>query len=60
MALFDSAVILLLIIWSGKQSGMVIDPKKEIREVYTCLNVLRSFERRWQIAGRLWQILRRK
>ncbi|KAJ7188030.1 fungal-specific transcription factor domain-containing protein [Mycena filopes] len=54
MALFDSSVILLLIVWSGKKHGMTIDASKEIRDVHICLNVLRSFERRWQIAGRLW------
>jgi hypothetical protein len=46
MALFDSSVILLLIVWSGKQNGMTIDASKEIRDVHTCLNILRSFERR--------------
>lgn len=46
MALFDSAVILLLIVWSGKQTGMVVDATKEIRDVHACLDVLRSFERR--------------
>ncbi|KAJ6500093.1 fungal-specific transcription factor domain-containing protein, partial [Mycena vitilis] len=57
MALFDSSVILLLIIWSGRQNGMTIDANKEIRDVHTCLNILRSFERRWQIAGRLWDTI---
>ncbi|KAJ7859690.1 fungal-specific transcription factor domain-containing protein, partial [Mycena leptocephala] len=57
MALFDSSVILLLIVWSGKQNGMTIDASKEIRDVHTCLNILRSFERRWQIAGRLWDTI---
>ncbi|KAJ7702971.1 fungal-specific transcription factor domain-containing protein, partial [Mycena rosella] len=57
MALFDSAVILLLIVWSGKQTGMVIDASKEIRDVHAVLNVLQSFERRWQVAGRLWDTI---
>ncbi|KAJ7091171.1 fungal-specific transcription factor domain-containing protein [Mycena epipterygia] len=57
MALFDSAVILLLIVWSGKQTGMVVDATKEIRDVHACLDVLRSFERRWQVAGRLWDTI---
>ncbi|KAJ7772586.1 fungal-specific transcription factor domain-containing protein [Mycena maculata] len=57
MGLFDSSVILLLIIWSGKQSGMTIDASKELRDVHACLKVLQSFEQRWQVAGRLWDIL---
>ncbi|KAJ7497517.1 fungal-specific transcription factor domain-containing protein [Mycena latifolia] len=57
MALFDSAVILLLIIWSRKKTGIVIDASKEIRDVQAVLNIFRSFERRWQIAGRLWDTI---
>nr|GAT42655.1 predicted protein [Mycena chlorophos] len=57
MALFDSSVILLLIIWSGKKNGVVVDTTKEIGDVHTCLNIIKSFERRWQIAGRLWDTL---
>ncbi|KAJ7163614.1 fungal-specific transcription factor domain-containing protein [Mycena crocata] len=57
MALFDSSVILLMIVWSRKQTGIVIDANQEIRDVHACLNVLRSYERRWQIAGRLWDTI---
>lgn len=46
MALFDSSVILLLIVWSGKKNGMTIDASKEIRDVHACLSILRSYERR--------------
>ncbi|KAJ7200688.1 fungal-specific transcription factor domain-containing protein [Mycena rebaudengoi] len=53
MALFDSSVILLIL----KQTGMAIDREKELQDVHACLDVLRSFERRWQIAGRLWDTL---
>ncbi|KAJ7496041.1 fungal-specific transcription factor domain-containing protein, partial [Mycena galericulata] len=57
MALFDSSVILLVIVWSSKQTGMTIDASKELRDVHACLNILRSFETRWQIAGRLWDTI---
>ncbi|KAF7315466.1 Zn(2)-C6 fungal-type domain-containing protein [Mycena indigotica] len=57
MALFDSSVILLLIIWSGKKNGVIVDTSKEIYDVHTCLNIMKSFERRWQVAGRLWDTL---
>ncbi|KAJ7072113.1 fungal-specific transcription factor domain-containing protein [Mycena amicta] len=57
MALFDSSVILLLIIWSGRKNGVVVDTSKEIYDVHTCLNIMKSFERRWQVAGRLWDTM---
>ncbi|KAJ7346835.1 fungal-specific transcription factor domain-containing protein, partial [Mycena albidolilacea] len=57
MALFDSSVILLLIIWSGKNNGLTLDTSKEIRDVHSNLNILQTFERRWQIAGRLWDTI---
>ncbi|KAJ7647080.1 fungal-specific transcription factor domain-containing protein [Roridomyces roridus] len=57
MALFDSSVILLLIIWSSKQTGMKIDASKELKDVHLCLNLLHGMERRWQSAGRLWDII---
>ncbi|KAJ6499094.1 fungal-specific transcription factor domain-containing protein [Mycena sanguinolenta] len=57
MALFDSSVILLLIVWSGKRNGLNLDTSKEIRDVHSNLDILKSFEHRWQIAGRLWDTI---
>ncbi|KAJ7268780.1 hypothetical protein B0H12DRAFT_67467 [Mycena haematopus] len=54
MALFDSSVILLLIVWSRKHHGLTLDTNTEIQDVHSNLNILKSFEQRWQIAGRLW------
>ncbi|KAG7086804.1 hypothetical protein E1B28_002730 [Marasmius oreades] len=57
MVLFNSAVVLLLNIWGGKKLGVTPDPVREMNDVYKCLNVLRSYEERWQIGGRLSDIL---
>ncbi|KAK7034648.1 Gypsy retrotransposon integrase-like protein 1 [Paramarasmius palmivorus] len=57
MALFNSAIVLLLNIWGGKRLGITLDPARELGDVYKCLNVLRSYEQRWQITGRLCDII---
>ncbi|KAF9256400.1 hypothetical protein L218DRAFT_218513 [Marasmius fiardii PR-910] len=57
MVLFNSGVVLLLNIWGGKKLGVTPDPMRELGDVYKCLNVLRSYEERWQIGGRLSDIL---
>ncbi|KAF7376323.1 Zn(2)-C6 fungal-type domain-containing protein [Mycena sanguinolenta] len=57
MALFDSSVILLLIVWSGRRNGLNLDTSTEIRDVHSNLGILKSFEHRWQIAGRLWDTI---
>ncbi|KAJ6629499.1 hypothetical protein B0H10DRAFT_1987446 [Mycena sp. CBHHK59/15] len=56
-AAFDSAIVLLLNIWSGKKSGLSIDPARELVDVYKCMTLLRQSERRWQCAGRYYDIL---
>ncbi|KAI3616635.1 hypothetical protein WG66_011647 [Moniliophthora roreri] len=57
MALFNSAIVLLLNIWGGKRLGITSDPARELGDVYKCLNVLRAYEKRWQITGRLCDII---
>ncbi|KAL0576126.1 Gypsy retrotransposon integrase-like protein 1 [Marasmius crinis-equi] len=57
MALFNAAIVLLLNIWRGKSVGITTDPAKELNDVYKCVNVLRTYEERWQISGRLCDIL---
>ncbi|KAL0576125.1 Gypsy retrotransposon integrase-like protein 1 [Marasmius crinis-equi] len=57
MALFNAAIVLLLNIWRGKSVGITPDPAKELNDVYKCVNVLRTYEERWQISGRLCDIL---
>jgi hypothetical protein len=46
MALFTSAVVLLLNVWAGKLSGFSGDPKKDIQGVVSCLGVMRTYESR--------------
>lgn len=49
--------MLLLSIWGGKRGGVILDPAKEMADVYRCMNILKRCEGRWHIAGRFWDIL---
>ncbi|KAK0238956.1 fungal-specific transcription factor domain-containing protein [Armillaria nabsnona] len=54
---FNAAVVLLCNIWEGQQSGLSVDLKKEMEDVYKCMRILRDFESRWRFAGVLWDVL---
>ncbi|KAJ7467196.1 fungal-specific transcription factor domain-containing protein [Mycena latifolia] len=56
-AAFDSAIVLLLNISGGTQSGLSIDTGRELVDVYKCMTLLRQSEQRWQNAGRFYDIL---
>ncbi|KAJ7204943.1 fungal-specific transcription factor domain-containing protein [Mycena pura] len=56
-AVFTSAIVLLLNVWSGRRTGLVPDPTREIANVQKCMEVVRLCEDRWQHAGLLWDIL---
>ncbi|KAJ7495521.1 fungal-specific transcription factor domain-containing protein [Mycena latifolia] len=56
-AVFTSGIVLLLNVWSGKRTGLVPDPSREIANVYKCMEVVRLCEDRRQNAGILWDIL---
>ncbi|KAJ7610745.1 fungal-specific transcription factor domain-containing protein [Mycena polygramma] len=55
--IFNSGLILLLNVWSGKRTGLVSDTHREMVNVHKCMEVMRSYENRWQSAGSLWDIL---
>jgi hypothetical protein len=46
MALFTSAVVLLLNVWAGKLSGFSGDPRKDIQGVVSCLDIMHTYESR--------------
>ncbi|KAJ7079144.1 fungal-specific transcription factor domain-containing protein [Mycena belliarum] len=54
---FISGVILILNLFGVKRAGLPIDVGKELAHVTTSLRILKSFETRWQTAGRLWELL---
>ncbi|KAK0207604.1 fungal-specific transcription factor domain-containing protein [Armillaria fumosa] len=55
---YQSAVVLLLHIWSGKRLGLSTNPAREMEDVHKCMEVLSKYENRYQIAGRHHDILR--
>ncbi|KAJ6592379.1 fungal-specific transcription factor domain-containing protein [Mycena capillaripes] len=56
-ASFTAGIILLLNVWSGKRTGLVPDPNREMANVHKCMEVARLCEHRWQSGGILWDIL---
>ncbi|KAJ7731907.1 fungal-specific transcription factor domain-containing protein [Mycena maculata] len=54
---FTSALVLLLNVWSGKRTGSMCDPSREIANVHKCMEVIRLCDDRWQNAGILWYVL---
>ncbi|KAF8175868.1 fungal-specific transcription factor domain-containing protein [Mycena galopus ATCC 62051] len=58
-AVFASGHTLLLHVWNGKRTGVVL-PEDQIREmtnVYKCMEVMSLCASRWRKAGKLWNIL---
>ncbi|KAJ7051553.1 fungal-specific transcription factor domain-containing protein [Mycena amicta] len=56
-AVFTSGLVLLLNVWSGKRSGLVPNPTRDIANVQKCMDVVKVCEDRWQHAGLLWDLL---
>ncbi|KAJ7903055.1 hypothetical protein B0H13DRAFT_1471718, partial [Mycena leptocephala] len=46
LAVFMSAIVLLLNEWSGKRTGTVPDPEREMANVFQCMRVVRMCESR--------------
>ncbi|KAJ7504376.1 hypothetical protein B0H11DRAFT_514405 [Mycena galericulata] len=59
MAVFTAGLVLLLDIWGGNRSGIGLstDSEQEMADVHRCMQVLRGCEKRWQSAGKLWDLL---
>ncbi|KAH7875845.1 fungal-specific transcription factor domain-containing protein [Lentinula edodes] len=59
MALFNASIVLLVNVWRGRRlRGTGRDVRKELVDVYRCIDLLSLHENRWQQAGRFHDILR--
>lgn len=56
MAVFTSAIVLLLSMWGGKRSGFTTDHNTGMADVHKCMKMLGASEKRWHSAGRLWYV----
>ncbi|KZV61073.1 hypothetical protein PENSPDRAFT_693721 [Peniophora sp. CONT] len=54
---FTAGVMLMLGIWNIQRTGISMDQGKETQAVYNCVALLKDVEKRWQSAGRLWDVL---
>ncbi|KAJ2915986.1 hypothetical protein MD484_g4433, partial [Candolleomyces efflorescens] len=58
VALFMSGLMLVLSIWRGKRTGITLmDERQEMQAVHSCINVLKTYEERWHLAGRFRDLL---
>ncbi|KAK0202669.1 fungal-specific transcription factor domain-containing protein [Desarmillaria ectypa] len=54
---FNAAVVLFFSIRERQQSGLSVDVKKEMEDVYKCMRILRNLESRWRGTSVLWDFL---
>ncbi|KAJ8073921.1 Gypsy retrotransposon integrase-like protein 1 [Marasmius tenuissimus] len=58
MPLFVSALILLVSTWRPQRTGIASESQKEeLADVYRCMELISKYESRYQVAGRLLDIL---
>ncbi|THV03738.1 hypothetical protein K435DRAFT_247672 [Dendrothele bispora CBS 962.96] len=58
VTLYNSALILTLNVWRGRQLKATSGTNKELVDVYKCIGMIRSYETRWQSAGTYCDIIR--
>ncbi|KAF5380652.1 hypothetical protein D9757_007022 [Collybiopsis confluens] len=58
MAVFNSSILILLNLWSGKRLGMMVDAQREMEDVYRCLEILKDYGKIQQNAGMLYDIIK--
>ncbi|KAF8823481.1 hypothetical protein HHX47_DHR10000062 [Lentinula edodes] len=57
VALFNSAIVLLLNLWGGRQLGLATDPIRTMADVNKSLRILKTYESIYQNAGRMCDII---
>ncbi|KAJ4480244.1 fungal-specific transcription factor domain-containing protein [Lentinula aciculospora] len=55
--MFVAAVMLLINLWTSLRQKTSYDPRKDMADVYSCLDLLHTYEQRYEIAGRVHDIL---
>ncbi|KDQ25973.1 hypothetical protein PLEOSDRAFT_1106857 [Pleurotus ostreatus PC15] len=51
---FTASIVLLINIWGAKKSHISFNTDKEMADVYKLMHVLKVYETRWRVSGRLW------
>ncbi|KIY67873.1 hypothetical protein CYLTODRAFT_375321 [Cylindrobasidium torrendii FP15055 ss-10] len=51
MQIFCAALVLLLNVWTSKQSGLFLNFKNEMEDIHKCMEALRHIEARWAFSG---------
>ncbi|KAJ4475021.1 fungal-specific transcription factor domain-containing protein [Lentinula aciculospora] len=55
--LFNSTIMILLNLWSGKRLGLATDVRREMEDVYLSVRILKGYEKKYQNAGRMCDII---
>ncbi|KAL4256689.1 ABC-transporter-regulating transcription factor-like protein [Pleurotus pulmonarius] len=51
---FTASIVLLINIWGAKKSHISFNTDKEMADVYKLMHILKVYETRWRVSGRLW------
>ncbi|KAF9491781.1 hypothetical protein BDN71DRAFT_1497859 [Pleurotus eryngii] len=51
---FTASIVLLINIWGAKKSHISFNTDKEMEDVNKLMHVLKVYETRWRVSGRLW------
>ncbi|KAJ3799008.1 fungal-specific transcription factor domain-containing protein, partial [Lentinula aff. detonsa] len=57
VSIFNSAIILLLNLWGGRQLGLATDPIRDMADVDKSLRILKVYQSKYQNAGRMCDII---
>ncbi|GJE89792.1 Zn(II)2Cys6 transcription factor [Phanerochaete sordida] len=57
LVLLTAALILMMNVWGGKQTGSAMDTARDMEEVDKVMDMYKALEHRYNSAGRLWDIL---
>ncbi|KAF9074211.1 hypothetical protein BDP27DRAFT_1197436, partial [Rhodocollybia butyracea] len=50
---FVAAVMLMINLWTSIREKLTYDPRKDMADIYDCLDQLGQYEKRYENAGRL-------
>ncbi|TRM70017.1 fungal-specific transcription factor domain-containing protein [Schizophyllum amplum] len=57
MSIFSSCIILILYVWRRQQMGYTAEGERDVTSVFAGLRVMATYEKRWQFAGRLSDVI---
>ncbi|KIK65054.1 hypothetical protein GYMLUDRAFT_383150 [Collybiopsis luxurians FD-317 M1] len=53
---FTFGIMILLNVWGAKHQGIKVERRRDRENVLQCLDLLKGYEKRHQLAGRMWSV----